>query len=95
MKDDEPFVLIPCQVFSFSNPFLRNLVTRVINLRVTKINREMGFYSLKMTWAKLFKVDLEMEKPNPFNYEDYKTKMDAFINKVKELFEHPVASNDH
>ena len=55
-KDEEPFVAVPCQVFSFSNCFLRDVVTKVINLRVTKINREMGFYSLKMAWTKLFKV---------------------------------------
>ncbi len=32
-------VLIPCQVFSFGNSFLRDVVSKVLNLRVTKINK--------------------------------------------------------
>lgn len=43
----------------------------------------MGFYSLKLAWAKLFNMDLELEKPNPFVYDDYKDKMDSFISKAR------------
>lgn len=39
----------------------------------------MGFYSLKMAWAKLFQVDLSIQKPAVIKYEEYKTRMDFFI----------------